>query len=644
MVAKEFFAYNSQFTFGGNRSKGIGMVQVKEQNPFSNTPDFPNLQGFLDHHANLTPDATFLIAPGKQSPLTYQGLSRHVAHTLRVLHYKGIGHGDCVAMVLPNGPEMITASIAVMAGAIGAPLNPAMRREEFEFFLSDLNPKCLLLQADSDSPARAVAKDKNIPVLDLMSSPSESAGIFTLSGSTDLSPGKEGLGKASEITLLLHTSGTTVSPKLVPLTHGNIWHSAYSIQKVLELHAHDRCLNIMPLFHIHGLCTIWSSLVAGGSIVGAPAFNSRRFFEWMKDFQPTWYTAAPTIHQAILAEAANYTADIARSPLRFIRSASSALPPTVMKELERTFQAPVVESYGMTEAGPQICSNPLPPLKRKPGSVGLPMGPEVAITDTHGNFLEWGQTGEVVIRGTNVIDAYRNNPIVNQEAFFDGWFRTGDQGYQDQDGYLFLTGRLKELINRGGEKIVPREVEEVLLEHPAVTQAVVFPFPHPTLGQDIAAAVVLQHPGSTTAENLRMFVSGRLAHFKVPARVKIVTEIPKGTASKYQRGELARELGIEGEIRARYEAPRNPLEKKILEFWQDILQVHSIGIHDDFFELGGDSIRAGKIMARIEEAWEVELPFIRVFEYPTVLDLAILVEREKQELDGEDLVGQDPSQ
>ena len=590
-----------------------------------------DLHELLENLAKHIPEAIAFVAPGGQLPLTFHRLHRHVVKTKNTLNKFGVGRGDCVALVLPSGPETTTASLAVMACAISAPLNPAMQAEEFEFHLSDLNPKALILQAGSVSPARTVAQARNISVLELSSLQEEPSGIFTLTGNTSCSPVDERFGHLDDETLLLHTSGTTLSPKLVSLTQRNIWTSAHSIRKILELTQQDRCLNIMPLYHIHGLCAVFSSLVAGASMVCAPAFNPRRFFEWLEEFHPSWYTAVPTLHQAILTEAADHNDTIASCPLRFIRSASSALPLPVMKELERVFHAPVIESYGMTEAGPQITSNPLPPRQRKAGSVGLPAGPDVAVMDEHGTLLSPGQTGEVVIRGMNVIQGYKDNPEANKEALINGWFRTGDQGYLDMEGYLFLKGRLKELINRGGEKIVPREVEEVLQLHPAVAQAVIFAMPHPTLGEDVTAAVVLREGASATPEEIRKFTSARLAHFKIPSRVRIVAEIPQSTTGKFQRLGLHEKLGLGEGGRPTDAGPRTPMEKMIAKIWEEVLKVDHIGIHDNFFELGGESIQTTKIINRLRAAYGVELPLNSVWDSPTVAGVAKLVELAKQE-------------
>jgi acyl-CoA synthetase (AMP-forming)/AMP-acid ligase II len=361
---------------------------------------------------------------------------------------------------------------------------------------------------------------------------------------------------------VLHTSGTTSRPKIVPLTHRNLCSSARHIASALSLTPADRCLNVMPLFHIHGLIgATLSSITAGASLVCTRGLLTHRFFEWIDQFQPTWYTAVPTMHQAILASAAASTAIIARRPLRFIRSSSAALAPKLMQEMERVFGAPVIESYGMTEASHQMASNPLPPRARKPGSVGLASGPEVAIMEEKGELLPSGQTGEIVIRGPNITLGYENNPEANATAFANGWFRTGDHGYLDGEGYLFITGRIKEMINRGGEKIAPREIDEVLMNHPGVRQAVAFAVAHPTLGEDIAAAIVAQDGQTPTEMELREFVARHLPAFKVPSRIVSLNEIPTGPTGKIQRNRLAEQLAKQ--LVVLFEPPTEGLEKLV---------------------------------------------------------------------------------
>jgi acyl-CoA synthetase (AMP-forming)/AMP-acid ligase II len=354
-----------------------------------------------------------------------------------------------------------------------------------------------------------------------------------------------GTAGAQEIALILHTSGTTSRPKIVPLRHVNVTASAYNIGASLALTEQDVCLNIMPLFHIHGLiAATLASLAAGGAVCCTPGFNGFRFYSWLEQVRPTWYTAVPTMHQTILELAPRNARVIATGRLRLIRSSSSSLPAQVMTAMEAAFGVPVIESYGMTEAAHQMASNPLPPAPRFPGCVGIAAGPEIAIMDDEGVLLPAGAAGEVVIRGRNVTAGYENNPAANEAGFVDGWFRTGDQGVLDADGYLRLTGRLKELINRGGEKISPLEVDEVLMDHPAVAQCLTFAVPHDKLGEEVGAAIVLRAGESVKDTELRAFCAERLAGFKVPRRIVFVEEIPKGATGKPQRIGMARKLGL----------------------------------------------------------------------------------------------------
>ena len=482
-------------------------------------------------------------APGKPA-LDFAGLRRHVRDTVTRLNTFGIGRNDKVAIVLPNGPEMASAFVAIGAGATTAPLNPAYREDEFDFYLSDLNATALVIEKDMASPARAVAAKQNVPVIELVPD-AAAAGLFRLEGAANGSPANPGPAQPDDIALVLHTSGTTSRPKIVPLTQRNLCASARHIRASLALTPADRCLNIMPLFHIHGLiAAVLSSLEAGASVHCAPGFNALHIFRWLDEVKPSWYTAVPTMHQAILARAARNKDIIDRLKLRFVRSSSSSLPPPVMRELEETFGCPVLEAYGMTEAAHQMASNPLPPRPRKPGSVGIAAGPDIAIMDESGGLLRPGEIGEIVIRGPNVTRGYENNPQANAGAFTDGWFRTGDQGVMDAEGYVSLTGRLKEIINRGGEKISPREVDDVLMEHPAVAQAVTFAMPHDMLGEDVAAAVVLRENMTADEKDIRAFVAKHVADFKVPRKVVILDEIPKGATGKLQRIGLAQKLGL----------------------------------------------------------------------------------------------------
>jgi acyl-CoA synthetase (AMP-forming)/AMP-acid ligase II len=489
--------------------------------------------------------APALRAPGRPS-LSYAALRSRVERTTGRLRQFGIARGDVVALVLPNGPEMATAFVCVAAAATTAPLNSAYREEEFKFYLSDLQAKLLVVQAGTETPALAAARKLGIPVVMLCFDAADPAGTFVLEGPAG-ETASSGPTQAEDVALVLHTSGTTSRPKIVPLTQRNICASAANIAASLALTPVDVCLNIMPLFHIHGLiAAVLSSLSAGASVCCTPGFNALQFFAQLQEIHPTWFTAVPTMHQAILARASRNEAILRAARLRLIRSSSASLPPQVMAALEEAFGVPVIEAYGMTEAAHQMTSNPLPPRTRKPGSVGIAAGPEVAVMNDTGQLLSAGQTGEIVIRGANVTPGYQRNPAANQLAFTNGWFRTGDQGVLDAEGYLRITGRLKEIINRGGEKISPREVDEVLLDHPAVAQVVTFSVPHDKLGEDIAAVVVLKDGAAVTERELQKFAGRRLADMKVPRTIVFVDEIPRGATGKLQRIGLAEKLGLAG--------------------------------------------------------------------------------------------------
>jgi oxalate---CoA ligase len=493
------------------------------------------------------PDASAIGAPDGVPPLRYRELASLARRTVEALNGLGIGRGDRVAMVLHNGPEAAAAFVCIAAGATSAPLNPGYHAEEYEFFLRDLGAKALVVDAGAETPARAVARKLSVPILELHAERASGAGAFQLAPVDAMSgaPARGGLGDGDDTALVLHTSGTTSRPKIVPLLQRNVLATARHIVETLSLGPDDVCLNIMPLFHIHGLmAAALASLAAGAQVSCTPGFNALKFFHWLDEVKPTWYTAVPTMHQAILSRAGHNGEIVARTRLRLIRSSSASLPPQVMGELERTFRAPVIEAYGMTEAAHQMASNPLPPRPRKPGSVGLAAGPEIAVMDEQGTLLPPGEVGEVVIRGPNVTPGYDANADANEKAFTNGWFRTGDQGALDEEGYLRLTGRLKELINRGGEKISPLEVDEVLMNHPAVQQVVTFAVPHERLGEEVAAAVVLRDGKTASDRELREFAALHLAHFKVPRKIVVVHEIPKGATGKMQRIGLAAKLKL----------------------------------------------------------------------------------------------------
>lgn len=497
------------------------------------------MQGIVETLAQHPVDRVAVSAPNRPD-LTYKQLVEQIRRIGGDLHGLGISENDRIAIVLPNGPVMASSFVSFAPWCAVAPLNPLYTEGEFKFYLEDLASKALVIESGSATVARKVAKALQIEVLEIEKC--EEAGSFTLTNS-----GKDPVERALDrISLILHTSGTTSRPKMVPLSQNNLCRSAKNISDTLGLTSDDRCLNIMPLFHIHGLMApVLASFYAGGSVYCTSGFDVLRFFQWLQDARPSWYSAVPTMHQAIVARAPRNQGIVEQSKLRFIRSSSASLPTSVLHDLETTFSTPVVEAYAMTEAAHQMCSNPLPPKVRKPGTVGPAAGPEVRISDPERiTFLGVDKEGEVVIRGENVTSGYLSNPEANEKNFSNGWFRTGDLGIMDNDGYIKITGRLKELINRGGEKIAPLEVDEILLGHPAVAQACTFAIPHDKLGEDVGAIVVLSENREGDASDIQSYVRQRLAAFKVPRTIIFRDEIPKGATGKVQRIGMAERIGL----------------------------------------------------------------------------------------------------
>ena len=483
------------------------------------------------------------------SVLAHGELRSEVDRLAARLRAMGIGASDRIAIVVPNGPEMAIAFLAAACAGCAAPLNPKYRTEELRFYLDDLGAKALITRPDdSGSAARAAALAAETDVLSVTVAGSAADGPGALDLTAEASAGAPSLSdhpSADDVALVLHTSGTTSRPKIVPLRQGNLARSAAGIARSLALTADDRSLNVMPLFHIHGLLAgLLAPLSAGGSVACTEGFDAFRFFSQLQGLSPTYYTAVPTMHQMVIARSARHRDAAQGAGLRFVRSSSASLPEPVLHELGGLFGASVIEAYGMTEATHQMCANPLPPAVAKPRSVGVPTGIELAVLDSQDTPRPPGERGEVSIKGPTVIDGYENNPAANAAAFTSGWFRTGDEGYIDADGYLFLTGRLKEQINRGGEKISPLEVDEALLRHPSVAQAVTFAVPHDKLGEDVAAAVVAAEGSEVDERELRSFLSQSLAAFKVPRRVLVLDELPKGPTGKLQRIGLAERLGL----------------------------------------------------------------------------------------------------
>ncbi len=575
------------------------------------------IQDVIRKWADVAPERTSLVS-SQGSALSYRELAQAFNWLGATLLKRELGDSPRLATVLPSGILEAVTFLGVSCRAAAAPLNPGYGEREFEAFLTDLSPQALVLEDGFETPARAVARALDIPIIEL---PSD---MHRWSPVGDVSTHPEFLPSPEDTALLLSTSGTTSRPKRVPLTHANLIASAENIARSLQLGPQNQCLNPMPLFHIHGLVAgLLAPLFSGGSAIVASGVPAEGLLRWIDSGKPTWYTAVPTIHQAILAEARNHSR-VARHQLRFIRSCSAPLPPSLQADMETVFGVPVVEAYGMTEASHQIAINPLPPSRRRPGSVGHPTGVQVRILPPEQADTADNSRGEIAIRGKSITRGYDANPVANQEAFADGWFRTGDEGCLDDEGYLYITGRLKEMINRGGEKIAPREIDEALVEHEAIAQAITFAVPHPTLGEDIAAAVVLQNGMNASEAELRAYLLGRIAEFKIPSRFVFVDDIPKGPTGKLQRIGLAKTLATK--LVEPFRPPTTPVESSLAQIWQEVLHVDRIGAADNFFMLGGDSLSTARVLARVNRRFAIHLTLRQAFESPKLEDLAVQVE------------------
>lgn len=563
-----------------------------------------------DHISN--PSFTFL-EDGVQRSFSRSEIVLFASALGEDLEAKEIRREDRIAILLPDGARLCVAFLGLSCHCIAAPLNPAASLPDLLSWLEDLEPRAIMVGEGSPSAALEAAEKIGLPLIHF-----EDIAV-PIHGTT---PSIHPEPRPEDVALILHTSGTTAKAKMVPLTHENLMRSASNIADALKLRPEDLCLNVMPMFHIHGIVAcLLAPLVSGGGVLVSEGIDATRFFGFLKARKATWYSAVPTRHNNLLDHLKAYPGLQEGHHLRFIRSSSSALPVALFDSLESAFGVPVIEAYGMTEAAHQMCSNPLPPAVRKPGSVGLPMGPEVSVVDSQGKEVVSGEVGEVVIRGDNVTPGYLNLPDERQERLEGGWFRTGDLGHMDNDGYLFLHGRVKEIVNRGGEKVSPAEVDACLLRHEAVAEAACFAVPHPSLGEDLAAAVVLHKGFDADETTIRTYLFDRLSHYKIPSRILVIDSIPKSSIGKVQRRQLANRL--EHMLQAGSEKPTDEAERFLAEVFRDAISgCMGVGRAANFFGLGGDSLQAIRAAQRIGTRYDIELPAHEVFRHPTPQTLA----------------------
>ncbi|MQA66285.1 MAG: AMP-binding protein, partial [Alphaproteobacteria bacterium] len=600
----------------------------------SQTQANESMGDIVRRHADATPDAPAIVAEDRR-PLTYRELAQQSDRIRERLNSMGFGRGDRIAIVGPNDAPMAALITGVMGGATAMPMNPELSLAEFVVYLRDLNAQAVAIESGLETAARIAAREIGLPVLEIERLAGE------IAGTVDIRPGvSAGKAKvpepaqADDLAFVLMTSGTTANSKLIPITHRQLALKADRYARALAITAADRLLNLMPLFHGHGLQgTVYTALYTGGSFLMLPAFSVDNFFRLIATQAPTWYSGSYTFHHAIAQAAADHRDDIRKSCLRVVRVGSGLLEAKVASDLERELGALVLSNYSCTEVS-LICSAPLPPVPRKSGTVGRPLedGNEVAIMGPNKQLLRPGERGEVVVRSADVFTGYENDPATNAECFVDDWYRTGDEGVFDADGYLTLTGRIKDIINRGGEKITPLEVDAAIKSYPDVADAMTFPIPHATLGEEVAAAVIPVPGAVFTDEILSKYLRGRLAPFKVPRRFVIVDKFPMGPTGKIPRRGLAEAFGLSIATaatrpeRIEDDRPATPLEAKLQRLWQETLRLDRVGLHEDFFMLGGDSLQAVELFLMIEKEFGRRMPRSVLFEAGTVAKMAELIE------------------
>ena len=576
-------------------------------------PTAGTLPALLAQQARRLGPAPAIIDPDRRS-LSYTRLHEEVERLGADLADAGFGTASRIAVALPTGPDAALVMLATMARAVCAPLDPALELTACRSVLESMRADALLaLQGEEDAPAVVAARMLELRILRLQPATDEGAALALRTESAS-SPAVVQPPSANDLALLMHTSGTTARPKIVPLTHGQLLSRA----RLNPLLSTDRGICAAATFTSSAIESgLLATLAAGSSVVLPRTFDPERIIDYVVHLRPTYLWASPALYAALL-EALADRGPAATGSLRFLRSGSSALPAVLQDKLERKFGVPVVQGYGLTETG-VIARNPLPPGERRAGSAGKPLGTEVRVTAPDGTLLAPGEAGEIVVQGRGVMSGYES-PEANRRAFRDGWFRTGDVGYFDADGFLFLTGRVDELINRGGRQVSPAEVDAALVGHAAVLEAASFAVPHPTLGQDLAAAVVPRASETVSAQELREFAFAHLAPFKVPTTIVLVDALPKNALGKVRRNELADTL--RESLRASFLPPRDADEELVAGLFAEVLRLERVGALDNFFELGGDSLSGTQVVVRVNSARGVDLRITSLFELPTVAAFA----------------------
>ncbi len=589
---------------------------------------FSSLIEEISRISTRTPNSIALLAPGK-NPTSYAQVVAQINSTLLDLAKYGITGDTRVAISLNDTDELGILMIGVMSIAVAVPLNPRLTPSELQSSFSSIKPRILITTADST--AAHIAAEAGIPVVQIVVDPDSRAGRYTLKFPELLEQRSNAvtLRNRHDTSLIIPTSGTTGQSKLVPLTQAGLLYTMRSNINELKFTQDDRLLGVMPLYHIHGLGALLCMLLSGGSAVITAGFNPDLFLQQLIDHQITWYTAVPTIHQSMLQTAetksGSQLAKIIRdsNKIRIVRSGSAPMPKGIPEKLEALFNATYIEAGGATETSAYFCTNR--PGNRTFGSIGQPVpGTTVAIRDDAGNLVGPGIPGEIVIKGPGVFSGYINNPVANAESFVDGFFRSGDLGHYDVNGFFYITGRIKEQINRGGMKISPVEVDEAISAHPSVQSAATFALPDIMLGQEVAIAVIVKQGATLTELELQRFASERLADYKVPRAIYFTKTIPTGGTGKILRRKLTEQYSqpqIESK-RTWKGPPTTPIEQALASIWSQVLGREIRNIEAPFFSLGGDSLQALNVCLMIEKRFNRTIPLAAMTAHPTIHSMA----------------------
>ena len=581
----------------------------------------------IRHHAEIQSESPAIVASGASS-LTYSALAKQIRAFGRRLRDNGVPSSAKVAILLPNGPELAVALVATVCNAIAVPLNPNLTASELDQLFSLLGIDAIVVSDRVDHAVREVAARHGIGLLDAKFDKSGNVEISGTAAMSSFADDGMPLGEAvnpDAPAFVLRTSASTGRPKLVPVTHRNLTISAYKRKTWFAFTEQDRALCVAPLYYGQALKgVLFTPLLLGGSVAFPDQVEDDDILSSLVDLQPTFLDAGPTFYMNLLDRVLARGGAPLHHSLRFLRSGAAPLSLTTKQRLEEIFGVPVLEGYGLTETG-TIAANSISPEHRKPGTVGRPSPQEVAIRAEDGRLLPPGARGEIVVRGPAVMPGYLHNEEANRAAFVDGWFLTGDLGSIDAEGFLTYLGRRKEFISRGGEKVSLYEVEQALLLHPSVRDAAAFPVPHPRLGENVAAAVVLLHGATMTPTEIKAFLADHLASFKIPHHVMIMPELPKGVTGKTLRQQLSEAaVGRNRDVTP----PDDPLHFQIMEIWQKVLgRSDVIGIDEDFFEAGGDSLLAVRMVCEIEAITRQPIPPSALRSAYTVRELADAIVR-----------------